>query len=257
MLSPLIRTLLKYLSIRWTLRFLCFFNLAVSLPITLTAAPPRSTTRRPTLVNIAIARKPAFVLSAMAAFLQAGGNLVPMTFLPQFSSALGYSAGFGAVLLAINNGVNSASRILTGFAADRFGRQNTLVLSVIGSAVMVYSFWLGSALQGNRPLWLLFVVFYGVFAGGYNALFPTTITEVFGMQAYTSVNGFIYFVRGLGALFGSPVGGAILGDSASGNLKPYRNVVCYDGALLFGASLCVIGVRYFDAVEKKEWRWKA
>ena len=116
----------------------------------------------------------------------------------------------------------------------------------MGSAVMVDSFWLGSALRGNRGLRLLFVVSHGIFAGGYNALFPTTITEVFGMQAYASMNGFIYFVRGLRALFGNPVGGAILGDSASGNLKAYH------GALAFRASLCIIGVRCFDAVEKKE-----
>lgn len=64
----------------------------------------------------------------------------------------------------------------------------------MGSAVMVYSFWPGSALRGNRGLWLLFVVFYGIFAGGYNALFPTTIREVFGMQAYASVNRFIYHI---------------------------------------------------------------
>jgi len=253
-LSPIIRILIAKISIRWTLRFLCFFNLLVSLPIALTAAPSRFTSRRVTHIDISLAKKPAFILSTVAAFLQAGGNLVPLTFLSEFSTALGYSAGFGAILLAINNGVNSGSRILTGVAGDRFGRQNTLILTVVGSAITVCGFWLGSALNGSKPLWLLFVVFYGIFAGGYNALFPTTIAEVFGMQAYASVNGFIYFVRGMGALFGSPVGGAILGDSILNN---YRNVIWFDSALLFGASLCVIGVRYFDAVDKKGWKWRA
>lgn len=80
-----------------------------------------------------------------------------------------------------------------------------------------------------------------------------TIAEVFGLQAYASVNGFIYFVRGLGQMFGSPVGGTILGESKIGN---YRNMVVFDAVLLGGAALCVVGVRAWDAVEK-EWRWKA
>ncbi|TKA64553.1 hypothetical protein B0A49_09939 [Cryomyces minteri] len=189
-LSPIIRLLIVKISIRWTLRFLCFLNLVLSLPIALTIAPSRFTSRRPTHIDISTARRPTFLLSTVAAFLQAGGNLIPLTFLPEYSTVLGYSPGFGAVLLAINNGINSASRIVAGAA------------------------------------------------GGYNALFPTTIAEVFGMQAYASVNGFIYFIRGMGSLFGSPVGGAILGNSVLAN---YRNVVWFDSALLFGASLCVIG----------------
>lgn len=106
---------------------------------------------------------------------------------------------------------------------------------------------------------------YPISAKGFNALFPTTITEIFGVQSYASVNGFLYFVRGLGALFGSPVGGLILGSSrvpsAGGDmsrlLEDYRKLIWYDGALLLGSSVCVVGVRGFDALEKQRWVWRA
>jgi predicted MFS family arabinose efflux permease len=81
-----------------------------------------------------------------------------------------------------------------------------------------------------------------------------TVAEVFGLQAYASVNGFIYFVRGLGTMFGSPVGGKILGESV---LKNYRGVILFDAALLAGAMFCVIAVRFFDSVEKRSWKWRA
>ncbi|KAK3069663.1 hypothetical protein LTS18_000270 [Coniosporium uncinatum] len=103
-----------------------------------------------------------------------------------------------------------------GFIADVAGRQNTLVVSVLLSAISVWVLWLGAATASSQGLWIAFVVMYGLTAGGYNALFPTTITEVFGVQSYASVNGFVYFVRGLGAFFGSPVGGAILGGEGNG-----------------------------------------
>lgn len=172
--SPLIRFLLTSVGPRWTLRTLSFVNLLVSLPIALTASPSRFIGRRPTHVDLKLAMKPAFLFSVGAAFLQAGGNGLPLTFLPEYSVALGYSAGFGATLLAVSNGVNSISRVVTGYAGDKFGRQNTLILTVILCVISVLGFWLGSnGSDGNKVLWVLFVVFYGVAGGGYNALFPT------------------------------------------------------------------------------------
>lgn len=89
-------------------------------------------------------------------------------------------------------------------------------------------------------------------------------TEIYGIQAYAFVNGFVYFVRGLGAFFGSPVGGAILDSSSPsssleklGQPHEYMNVIIYDGALLLVASFCVMGVRFFDATEKGVWKLKA
>ncbi|EDN90949.1 hypothetical protein SS1G_00349 [Sclerotinia sclerotiorum 1980 UF-70] len=227
----------------------------VTLPIAATAASSRFVGRRQTHVDLKLAMKPAFIFSVGAGFLQAGGNGLPLTFLAEYSVALGYTSAFGATLLAVSSGVNSISRVMTGFAGDRFGRQNTLILSVILCVVSVYGFWLGSTTaNGNKALFLLFVIFYGVAGGGYNALFPTTVAEVFGLQAYASVNGFIYFVRGLGTMFGSPVGGKILGESKLGN---YRGVILFDAALLSGATFCVIAVRLFDSREKRSWKWKA
>ncbi|KAM0806104.1 monocarboxylate transporter [Usnea florida] len=264
--SLTIRALLDRVGARWTLRALSLENFLVSLSTALTALPSRSAnTPRPTLVNWTIARKPAFILQTLAALLQASGNFVPMTFTPEFSVAVGYTAAFGAVLLAVNNGVNAVSRVLTGVLADAWGRQNVLILSVVGSALSVLVLWMGAAhddremstgTSGDKQgLWVAFVVLYGMLAGGYMALFPVTISEVFGIQAYASVNGFVYFVRGCGAAFGAPVGGQILGEGVGAG--SYRRLIWYDGALLLGCSVCVLGVRGFDAVEKRRWRWKA
>ena len=64
-----------------------------------------------------------------------------------------------------------------GFIADAAGRQNTLVLSVLGSAVTVVAFWLPSAHSDDMNLWITFVVTYGLFAGGKDEIqvmrFPT------------------------------------------------------------------------------------
>ena len=274
--APATRALLAKVGVRWTLRALGLVNFAIAVPIVLSTPSSRSLTKRPTLVNVSLAKKPAFILQAVAAMAQAAGNFVPLTFLPEFSTRLGYSAAFGAALLAINNGINTASRVLMGFIADVAGRQNVLVVSVLGSALTVVTFWLASATADDQGLWIAFVATYGIFAGGkesceekriqssqsltdttgYNSLFPTTVIEVFGTQAYASVNGFIYFIRGLGALWGSPVGGALIVGEGTAP-KAYTNLIWYDFALLMLSSVCVVAVRAFDAAEKGTFKLKA
>lgn len=109
---------------------------------------------------------------------------------------------------------------------------------------------------------------YGVYAGGYNALMPTTITEIYGVENYARVNGAVYFVRGLGSLLGAPVAGLILGSHTRGGgagagpagallRARFEHVVLYDGLLLFCAGMCVAYVRWLDARDKGAWKWKA
>ena len=85
------------------------------------------------------------------------------------------------------------------------------------------------------------------------------------MQNYAHVNAAMYFIRGLGVIFGAPIAGVILGSHARGNammsmdiLKDrYDWVAVYVGALLLGASLCVAYVRWLDAKNKGGWSWIA
>ena len=90
--APAARALLARLGAAWTLRVFGLVNFAICIPIVLNTPPSRSLSKRPTLVNIQLARKPAFILQALAAMTQAAGNLVPLTFLPEFSTRLGYTA---------------------------------------------------------------------------------------------------------------------------------------------------------------------
>ena len=150
------------------------------------------------------------------------------------------------------------SRILAGYAGDRLGRQNTLVLTLFFATASVFALWLSSASTAGSSsvsLWLAFLVLYNFFAGGYYALFPALIAEVFGIRQYAAVNASILFVRGMGTIFGSPVGGQLLGTPIQGR-KAYTSIAYWDGALLLGATVCCVGVRWADG-KGKGWKWIA
>lgn len=189
--APLIRSLLSTVGPRWTLRILSLLTLSISIPIALTVPPSRVIGRRPTHLSLSLLRRPTFVFSVLAGFLQASGNGLPLTFLPEYSVALGYTAAKGAVLLAVMNGVNSISRVLMGWVGDKVGRQNVLIGTVIAGVICVAGLWGGSIGSGGEDggkqgIWIAFVVLYGVAGGGYNALFPTVSPH---LKATTSWQG--------------------------------------------------------------------
>lgn len=136
-------------------------------------------------------------------------------------------------------------------------------MQVLLSGLSVFALWYDAL----RSKFIAFVVIYGIYAGAYNALLPTTITEIYGVENYSSVNGFIYFIRGLGSIFGAPLAGVILGSyNRTGDMGPsdgrslhtrYTHVVVYDGVLLLCATACVAYVRMLDAKDKGRWAWKA
>jgi len=275
-LAPVVQTLIEHVGVRWTLRVLALLNFILLVPIAFVPRhPPGFEARRRgdarARLNLKLVTRGVFIGQAIGCFLQAAGNIVPLFYLTTFStSILQYSSSKGSLLLALNNAINSVARIVMGILADRVGRQNTLVISVLLSSVTVLALWYNA----SPARFLAFVILYGILSGGYNALLPTTITEVYGVQNYDAVNGAIYFLRGLGAIAGPPIAGVILGSHRRGTLVTpasgggmlsniatlrmrYNELVIYDGLLLIGASVCVVFVRWRDAKEKGTWRWRA
>ncbi|KAH9950974.1 MFS general substrate transporter [Amylocystis lapponica] len=270
-LAPVFHILLDRYGIRWALRILALWTFVVGIPVSSVLAKKQRSSGLAlgrSRMSMALVKRGTFIMQSIGAFLQAAGNTVPTYFLTTYSvSVLSYSSGTGSLLLAVNTGVNSVARIAMGILADRVGRQNTLVLSVILSGISVVALWYDS----SRSRFIAFVIFYGVMAGGYNALVPTTLSELYGVQNYSNVNSSIYFIRGLGVICGAPIAGVILGTyKRSTSFGPeamltglealkarYNDVAIFAGILLLAAGVCVAYVRLLDARDKGGWKWRA
>lgn len=137
---------------------------------------------------------------------------------------------------------------------------------MFASAIVVFALWY----DATRARFVAFIVTYGIFSGGYNALLPATIVELYGDESYDTVTGIIYFLRGIVTLSGPPVAGALLGarthsvpssakdafglDSRTGS-EMYNRLAIYTGMLLLGASICACGVRWGEA-RRGTWKWR-
>jgi MFS family permease len=126
------------------------------------------------------------------------------------------------------------------------GRLNTLFLATLVSAVAVLALWLpATTVASGSTLFIIFTIFYGIFASAYVSLFPTSLVELFGVQNFVSVNGALYMVRGLATLLGTPVAGLLIRSNQTQNASPrsYENTSIMVGALLAAATFAVLWVR--------------
>jgi MFS family permease len=229
---------------------------AVEHPPASTAPGSRFRSVKIPLVNWRIAKTRVFFAEALGAALQAAAYYTPVYFFSAYARTLGYSSATGANFIAISNASSAVGKVALGYIADRTGRVNTLLVSTFISAVAALGLWFPSTSaaidegQKAKSLFVAFTILYGIFAGAYVSLFPTVLVELFGVQHFASVNGFLYMVRGFGTLLGTPIAGALIHSSGAGvstdfghESMDYAKSSVMVGALLAATTLSVFWVR--------------
>jgi MFS family permease len=143
--APVTQILLQRYGAPVTLRVLGVWNFVICVAISFVLRPHPA--YKPIRPSLALAKRGTFIVQVrrycayistracplmipqlFASFFQAAGNIIPLYYLTTYSTyVLGFSPTTASMLLAVNNGVNSVSRVAMGFIADYAGRQNTLV----------------------------------------------------------------------------------------------------------------------------------
>ncbi|KAL4805935.1 major facilitator superfamily domain-containing protein [Aspergillus unguis] len=215
------------------------------------------------MVDFRVARSKRFLAQALGCFLQSAGYSTPLFFYAAYASTLGYSSTTAANFITLNNASNFISRIAIGYSADRYGRINALFMTTLLSAIAVFAFWIPSMFQYHSDsvsktsadaLFIVFTILYGAFASAYISLFPASLIELFGVQHFTSVNGALYLIRGMGALIGTPLTGMLITNSALTSSFVYHRAGVVVGVLLMAATGACFWVRVEATLGA--WKWK-
>ncbi|MDO8491605.1 MAG: MFS transporter, partial [Dehalococcoidia bacterium] len=133
------------------------------------------------------------------------------THIVPYASDTGLSAPMAAAVLSLMGAGSIVGRIGLGAVSDRFGRKQTLAASlVLGTLMMVW-------LTLFKEPWTLYfyAAVFGVSYGGWVALYPSLVGEVFGLASLGAVFGGISMGAGLGSAVGPTIAGYIFDASNS------------------------------------------
>jgi OFA family oxalate/formate antiporter-like MFS transporter len=147
-----------------------------------------------------------YVLYAMFVAMAIGGLFVTAN-TGKLVNSWGMTTAVLATLSFFNPLANGAARVFWGWASDRLGRENTMVLTFLLQALC-----LASVVTIGRTSVMAFTVtvFLVYFTWGQiYSLFPATLGDYFGSRNATSNYGFLYSAKGVAAVIGAPIAAMI------------------------------------------------
>ncbi|KAK5046184.1 hypothetical protein LTR84_008641 [Exophiala bonariae] len=168
---------------------------------------------------------------------------VPPFFLPLYARSIGQSSQVGATLVAAFNFSSALGRVLSGLLSDKFGSVNSLLLSLLLSAVSMLVLWPIST--SLAPL-IVFIIINGMGNGGFFAIMPTVVGNVFGSARVSVAMGMMVTGWTGGYLLGAPIAGYLLEayGGEKGGFEAYRPAIFYAGSMALGAAGLVAWVRF-------------
>ncbi|KAI9697230.1 MAG: hypothetical protein M1836_004794 [Candelina mexicana] len=273
-LFPLmIQSLLPRLGWGWSLRILGSMLLilcSISIAFCRSRVPPRkgaATTWRSTIPDPRIFMDGTGVMAATSAglLLTDLAYFIPITYMPSYyvdrqnlshEEALTGSAAFAYQLLAILNASSCVGRYVAGSLADRYGRYNTMIVSLFLCIISVLCFWspdiLAPNVSNNPTLLILFVILFGFVSGSNVSLTPICLGQLCETQEYGRYYASCFTVVAFGVLASLPIAGSLLDAVQATGKEKYWGVAFFAGGCYVGSFLCFVWVR----IRVKGWNWR-
>ncbi|KAK5109392.1 hypothetical protein LTR62_007058 [Meristemomyces frigidus] len=251
------QALIPKLGFAWTTRIQGFIFIILLIPANLlirARLPPRP--GGSVVPDFTIFRQPAFALATAGTYFLEWGLFIPITYLASYSLVSGaMSHAFAFQIIAIFNAGSSLGRWAPGYMADKFGRYNTMVATVIGCMTSSLGLWLPATVLSESEdvpktavyaLIVTYAVLMGFASGSNISLTPVCVGMLCETEEYGRYYATCYTIVSFGTLTGVPIAGAII--AASGGA--YWGVALFTGLCYVCAGAAFTTVR----VMKVGWR---
>jgi MFS family permease len=202
-------------------------------------AATTTTTWKNLLPDFMIFRDPVFALTTAAVFCVEWGLFVPLTYLSSYAFGHGVSEAFSYQLIAILNVGSCFGRYLPGLVADKIGRFNTMILTVLLCVLSTLALWLPAA--NSIPLMVLYALVFGFASGSSISLTPVCVGQLCRVENYGRYYATCYTLVSFGSLTGIPIAGAILQSSPGG--REYWGLIVFTGLSWTGATILFTAAR--------------
>ncbi|KAF4568226.1 hypothetical protein EYR36_010235 [Pleurotus pulmonarius] len=151
-----------------------------------------------------------FMLTSFGVFVITWGIFFPYFYIQLFAVVHGVDPKIAFYSLAIMNAAGLPGRIFPGILADRFGPFNIIVPVLLVNSALIFSLFGVS----NEGAIVAFVVLYGAFSGAFVTLWAPCAAALAVHPNEVGIRfGVGYFMSAFGALIGTPINGALLGET--------------------------------------------
>ena len=213
----------------WALRiqgFMFLLLLIVANLLIRSRLPPKAGSN--IMPDFKILTSPPMALVTAGTYFMEWGLFTPIAYLAIYAVKTGaFSGAFAFQLVAIFNAGSSLGRWAPGYAADKLGRYNMMIVTLSMCLVTSLALWLpasvlaadlNSSMSDNVivGLTIVYAVIMGFASGSNISLTPVCVSMLCDTEDYGRFYSTTYSIVSLGTLTGTPIAGAII-SANSGN----------------------------------------
>ncbi|EXJ76534.1 uncharacterized protein A1O5_01042 [Cladophialophora psammophila CBS 110553] len=200
-----------------------------------------STSANSTLPPRRYFHRASFYIFLVSNLLQSFAFYLPFIYLPSYTTALGYSASTGAVVLAIANVAQVFGEIGFGRLSDKVNIHTLVFCSAAVASLAAFLIW---GFAESLASLVVFALLFGGSASGFLTLWPRMGT-MFAERDASMIYSFMSLGRGLGVIASGPISAALL--RANGHVGDhddddrvrhhYRGVVLFVGSCMAASAI--------------------
>lgn len=196
---------------------------------------PVSRNARGRPVSFGFARHLLFWMMLWGVMIQAVGYLMPSTYLASYAINVGHSSITAPILLALVQVASAPGGVIIGLLGDQFGSSMAIIMASFGATLPVFLLW---GLSFHLANLVVFVLFYGFFAGAFSSTWSCVMRELIhddNASESAVIFGLLLGARGIGFVVGGPMSGVLLSahgklsDEALGYATKYGPMIIFTG----------------------------
>ena len=241
-MALVVQALIDRVGIPWTFRIIGFITLTTGVPAALLIRE-RAPSNNARFIDLSLFKSVPFSCVFLAGAVGTFALFVPPFFLPLFAHSIGLSASTGAGLVSAFNACGAFGRFAAGFACDKLGSTNMLLLALTLNAVSMLAIWPVSNTTG--PLFA-FAAINGAANGAFFVAMPTAVRRLIGPGQATVGMGMAITGWTGGYLMGSPIAGILItaaGADKAHTVVQYRAAIFYSGGVALASATFVLIAR--------------
>ncbi|KAF4975186.1 hypothetical protein FZEAL_7994 [Fusarium zealandicum] len=227
--------------------FICVVTFSLAMLLISPRFPPKPLTLSTVRPDLTILCQGGLALTSLGVFFLEWGLFIPFTYLASFALDRGSSVTFSYMLLSLINAAGVFGRWVPGFYADRLGRFNMLILTVLGC--LISFLLLSRPSTTSEPLMVVFALVFGFFGGSNVSLAPVCVGQLCKVEAFGRYYSSAYIFVSISMFTGTALGGKFI-EICNGK---YHGVFAFAAASYLASFICLVVAKIVCCGKSNIW----
>ncbi|KAF5377386.1 hypothetical protein D9757_009705 [Collybiopsis confluens] len=236
----MIAKLIPKIGFGWTIRIFAFMTLFCFTIASFTIKQRRPTKPFPPisrLFDFAAFKDPCYLLLALGFWFSIFAVFNPFFYVGLSAQVANPGSNVNGYYLAILCAFSIPGRILPGLIAMKFGRFNTVSVSLLIASILIFALWYTSFSQANL---IAFSALYGIFSGPFFSVAPSCVAEISPIEKVGTRMGGTFAFMASATLAGTPIAGVFIREQTEENFK---NLILFSGVMSFVGTAFIFAAR--------------